>query len=174
MRYIAQRIGIRALSSPRGILTLLILFGLSASAAAQGGGGASSAAAALKPVPVSDALEQGKDVAWRAFAVNKAVADAWAAGAAWPADPIRVALAYLELQGAPNTVITRTDDRAESATHTKITVIEDGFLDDSVSGLEQYLTLELVDGVWRITGYQGLWRCGRGDRATVPLSGRCP
>lgn len=108
-----------------------------------------------------------------AAAFNDAVTAAAAAGAEWPSDPIRVALAFLELRGAPNTIITRSDAGAEGATHTVVTVVEDGFLDDSVAGLEQSVQLERVGDVWTVTSYAGMWHCRRPGGTTVAVPGVC-
>lgn len=119
------------------------------------------------------ALEHGAAVTRYATAFNDAVAAAAAAGADWPTDPIRVALAFLVLRGAPDTTITRADLGAENATRSVVTVVELGFLDDSVAGLEQYLTLDLVDGVWRVSSYRGAWICHRSPGMKVSLPGVC-
>jgi hypothetical protein len=126
---------------------------------------------------MADALDHGQAVARYAAAFNAAVAASAAAGAEWPSDPIRVALAFLELWGAPNTIITRADvgpaDGAETATRTRVSVVEDGFLDDSVAGLEQHVTLDLVDGVWVVGSYQGAWLCRRPPGVRMALPGVC-
>ncbi|HET8986818.1 MAG TPA: META domain-containing protein [Trueperaceae bacterium] len=122
---------------------------------------------------MADALDHGKAVARYAAAFNDAVAAAASAGAEWPSDPIRVALAFLELKGAPNTMITRADFGQENATRTRVSVIEDGFLDDSVAGLEQHVTLDLVDGVWVVGSYEGAWLCRRPPGTRMALPGVC-
>lgn len=121
----------------------------------------------------NDALDHGKAVARYAASFNDAVAAAAAAGADWPSDPLRVALAFVELVGAPNVVVTRSDIGNENATKTVVTVIEDGLLDDSVAGLEQSVWLELADGVWSVSAYQGAWICHRSPGLKVSLPGVC-
>lgn len=126
-----------------------------------------------------DALGHGQDVARFAAAFNDAVAAAAAAGASWPSDPIRVALAYVDLLGAPNALITRADfgaggeEASEDATETVITIVEDGLLDDSVAGMEQTVTLRRADGVWTVTSYTGMWLCRRPPGSSVALPGVC-
>ena len=122
----------------------------------------------------SASLDHAAAVTRYAASFNDAVAAAAAAGADWPSDPLRVALAFLVLRGAPDTTITRADEGAEAATSTVVTVVELGFLDDSVAGLEQALTLDLVDGVWRVSGYQGAWICHRSPGMKVSFPGVCP
>ncbi len=122
----------------------------------------------------SDALARGQAVARFAAAFNDAVAAAAAAGASWPSDPIRVALAFVELLGAPNAIISRSDvGGGENGTETVITIIEDGLLDDSVAGMQQTVTLRLSGGVWSVTSYTGMWLCRRPPGSTVALPGVC-
>lgn len=137
-------------------------------------GGSGATAAPHAPGSVDDALEHGKAVARYAAAFNDAVAASAAAGAGWPADPIRVALAFLELVGAPNAIVTRADVGVENATQTVVSVVEDGLLDDSVRGLEQHVTLDLVDGVWTVGSYRGAWICQRTPGLKVSVPGVCP
>ena len=133
----------------------------------------STSAGGEEPDVSPEALEHGRAVARFAAAFNEAVASAAAAGAEWPSDPIRVALAFLELRGAPNTTITRADAGVENATQTVITVVEDGFLDDSIAGLEQTVQLERDGEVWAVTGYHGMWHCRRPPGDTVAVPGVC-
>lgn len=123
--------------------------------------------------PPVETVDHAEAVARFAASFNEAVAAAATAGAEWPSDPIRVALAFLELRGAPNTIITRADVGAENATQTVVTVMEDGFLDDSVSGLEQTVNLERVGATWSVTSYSGMWHCRRPGGTTVAVPGVC-
>jgi len=125
------------------------------------------------PRPPADGLDHGAAVQRYAAAFNDAVAAAAAAGADWPGDPLRVALAFLELVGAPDTVVTRADVGAEHPVQTVVTVVEKGLLDDSVDGLEQAVTLELRGGVWTVSSYRGAWLCRRPAGTKMALPGVC-
>lgn len=136
--------------------------------------GAATAQPGPAPSGGSDALAHGQAVARFAAAFNEAVAAAAAAGASWPSDPIRVALAFVDLLGAPSAIISRSDvGGGESATETVITIVEDGLLDDSVAGMQQTVTLRLSNGVWSVTSYAGAWLCRRPPGSTVALPGVC-
>ncbi|HZJ09998.1 MAG TPA: META domain-containing protein, partial [Trueperaceae bacterium] len=64
-------------------------------------------------------------------AFNQAVAVAADAGASWPRDPLRVALAFVELSQALQTTVTA----AVGDVGAVVTVVESGFRDDSVGGV---------------------------------------
>lgn len=124
-----------------------------------------------------DAVRFGRSSALYLDAFNAALRSAAEAGAPWPADPIRVALAYVDLLGAPNAIITRADifgEGGETASRTVVTIVEDGLLDDSVAGLEQVVTLRLEGGIWNVATYQGTWLCRRPPGSSMPMPGLCP
>lgn len=123
-----------------------------------------------------DAIRLGRSSALYLDAFNAAVRAAAEAGAPWPLDPIRVALAYVELLGAPNALITRADvvgAGEEWASQTVITIVEDGLLDDSVAGFQQVVTLRREDGIWSVYAYEGTWLCRRPPGSSVAMPGVC-
>src|SRR5699024_3105157 len=74
-------------------------------------------------------------------AFNDAVAAAAAAGAPWPGDPVRVALAFVDLSGAAETSIVARYGQPGTLVEVEgprevavVTVNESGLLDDSVAG----------------------------------------
>lgn len=115
-------------------------------------------------------------------AFNGAVAAAAGAGASWPDDPLRVALAFIELSGAPHTTITTSaadHDGAEPLNlegldSLVVMVVESGLLDDSVVGVTQRLTLERAERHWLVLGHETVWQCARGPQAEVVEPLRCP
>lgn len=114
-------------------------------------------------------------------AFNRAVASATAAGARWPHDPVRVALAFVELSGATETSIVASYGAPDAAAAVEgprdvaiVTIEERGVLDDSVSAVTQRVSLEFGDGHWLVTGHEIVWHCARGPEAERVEPLRCP
>ncbi len=96
---------------------------------------------------------------------NAFVDDATAAGEQWVRNPIMVVMEYLRHPNTSVTEITRIDPPGESMPRTTITVVQDGFLDDSVRGTWHEFTLDRkADGSWRIDEARGAYRCHRGHQ----------
>lgn len=138
----------------------------------------------LAPTPVGGAVEGAGDRAGLA-AFNAAVASASEAGADWTAAALRVALAYVELHGAPTVTVSQTPTAMSPAqsnaaaaveVHQRllVTIVEEGLLDDSVAGVEQRVSLERVADHWAITGHEVIWQCRRGPESRLPEPLRCP
>lgn len=114
-------------------------------------------------------------------AFNAAVASAAAAGAPWPSDAVRVALALVELSGAAETTIVASYGAPGSAGGldgprdlAQVTVTESGLLDDSLAGVVQRLSLALEGGLWVVSAHEIVWRCARGPDAERVEPQRCP
>jgi len=89
--------------------------------------------------------------------------------------PLDIALKIAgEFEGSTQRIV-QVNDASEAPTVSRITVVRDGLLDDSVRGERWEIVLDrTAAGRWRITEVKRAWRCRRGeppDRfATVP----CP
>lgn len=114
-------------------------------------------------------------------AFNGAVTAAAAAGAQWPSDPLRVALAFVDLSGAAQTSIVARYGPPDALVEVEgprevavVTVDESGLLDDSVSGVTQRVLLDREGDVWLVTGHEIVWQCARGPEAQRVEPLRCP
>src|SRR5690606_3841506 len=100
---------------------------------------------------------------WRRLeidAFNQAVGVAAASGASWPADPLRVALAFVDLSAALETTVSLSYGRPGARqgpegdrSAANVNVVESGFLDDAVTGATQRDTLERRANHWVVTGH---------------------
>ena len=104
---------------------------------------------------------------------NAAIAAAGNAGAPWVHDPLRVALAYVELHGAQSTVIEQELPEPEGSAEATVSVEEHGLLDDSIEGVRQVVTLRRSDDGWRVVDVLVTWFCRRGAEAEVVAPARC-
>jgi len=96
---------------------------------------------------------------------NVFVDESVAAGERWARNPVLVVMEYLRHPNAPVLEITRRDPPGESMPRTTITVVQDGFLDDSVRGTWHRFELErLADMSWRISEARSAYRCYRGHQ----------
>lgn len=94
-----------------------------------------------------------------------AFVEAAAAGDDWVRNPILVVMEYLHHPNAAFVEISRVDPPGESMPRTTVTVIQDGFLDDSVRGSWHEFKLDrFTDGGWRIREAQSAYRCYRGHQ----------
>jgi hypothetical protein len=93
----------------------------------------------------------------------------------WVKDPVRVALEYLGTPGARAVFIRRCDASGEAATETGVTLVEDGYADDSLRGTWYHFRLERDDaGRWLITEGREAYRCWRGDHTENYSEMNCP
>ncbi|HZW99243.1 MAG TPA: META domain-containing protein [Trueperaceae bacterium] len=104
---------------------------------------------------------------------NAAIAAAGNAGAPWVHDPLRVALAFVELHGARSTVIEQELPEPEGSAEATVSVEEHGLLDDSIEGVRQVVTLQRSDDGWRVVDVLVTWFCRRGPEAEVVAPARC-
>lgn len=112
-------------------------------------------------------------------AFNTAVVNAADAGATWPAEALRVALAFVDLHGATDVAVTVSvgdmQAAAERPGSVVVTVVEQGLLDDALEGATQRVSLEKMDGsYWVITGHETTWQCRRGPESELIEPMRCP
>ncbi len=93
----------------------------------------------------------------------------------WVKDPVRVVLEYLGTPGARAVSIRRCDTAGEAATETSVTLLEDGYADDSLRGTWYHFSLERdVAGHWLIKEGREAYRCWRGDHMENYSERNCP
>lgn len=112
-------------------------------------------------------------------AFNAAVANAAEAGALWPAEALRVAMAYVDLSGATDITVTLAPAEtspvaAEAPNELVVTFTELGLLDDSLSGAVQRVELTRSGTFWVVVGQETSWLCRRGPNSQVVAPERCP
>jgi hypothetical protein len=94
---------------------------------------------------------------------NETIIEAAIAGETWPGDQICVAVKFLGGVEARFISITKVDNRGECADTSIVTVIQDGFLDDSMRGQWDMIFLYLNESSnWIIFESRRAWRCWRG------------
>jgi hypothetical protein len=97
--------------------------------------------------------------------LNARVSAAVGSGQEWPKDPFRLAVEVLHLSFVETRSIELRCEanRGEGADSVSVTVVEDGWLDDSARGMWQRLCLaRQADGTWRVVELRQAWRCWRG------------
>ena len=89
--------------------------------------------------------------------------------------PIEIALKVVgPFEGTTQQLI-QLNERGESPTASRVTVLRDGFLDDSVRGDRWDIALERTKaGAWRIVEVKRAWRCRRGMQAEQFAAVPCP
>ncbi|MFZ1948200.1 MAG: hypothetical protein WAW06_11690 [bacterium] len=107
--------------------------------------------------------------------LNARIDQAVAAGAAWPSSPLRITV---ELFGADidtrSVTLKEEKNRGEGADTTVVTMVRDGFLDDSVRGEWHQITYRrLPDRTWRIHEIRLAYRCWRGHHTETFSSSLC-
>lgn len=71
--------------------------------------------------------------------------------------------------------IVQVNDGGEAPSKSRVTVVRDGLLDDSVRGDRWEISLErTAAGPWRITEVKRAWRCRRGGQTDTFATQRCP
>jgi hypothetical protein len=95
--------------------------------------------------------------------------------AARGATPLDIALAVAgPFEGRTQQVI-QVNEGAEAPTASRVTVLRDGLLDDSVRGERWDIALErTAEGGWRIKAVERAWRCRRGAQTGSFAASRCP
>lgn len=95
----------------------------------------------------------------------------------WVSNPLLVAIKYI---GPPNNrflSLVREDNYVESSTESVITIVVDGYLDDSVRGAWYQLSLVRTKGVqqyWKIVEAREAVLCARGSVTKEFVMGSCP
>jgi hypothetical protein len=89
--------------------------------------------------------------------------------------PLDIALAVAgPFEGATQHII-QANEGAEAPTASRVTVLRDGLLDDSVRGERWEIALErTAAGLWRIKEVTRSWRCRRGAQTGSFGATRCP
>lgn len=108
--------------------------------------------------------------------LNRRVEAAVAAGEKWPWSPLRMTLDLFGGDDETRSVrIEEQKNRGEGADTTIVTLIRDGFMDDSVRGSWEQITFHrLTDGSWRVGEARRATRCWRGERLESYGAKPCP
>jgi heat shock protein HslJ len=106
---------------------------------------------------------------------DESAAAALSSGAAWPLDPLQVALAAAPAWDAARIDVARRDAEPEAARYTVVRIEAGGYLDDSLAGARRVVVLERqVDGRWRVIAESDALRCARGEALWIAASELCP
>jgi hypothetical protein len=127
-------------------------------------------------------VTQGLDVeveSWESVDIarlNARVGESVAAAETWAASPLRMTV---ELFGADVDTrvlwLTEKKNRGEGADTTVVTMVRDGFLDDSVRGdWHRIVYYRQADGTWRLHEMRRAFRCWRGRHLEAYSSQLCP
>lgn len=84
-------------------------------------------------------------------------------GEKWPFSPLKLVITLLDAEAETRELtIQKTADGAENAKHVVVTIIRDGFLDDSVRGdLHRFMLERKKDDTWRVSDVRRSRRCWR-------------
>lgn len=98
-----------------------------------------------------------------------------AALAARGASPVEVALkAAGPFEGVTQQIV-QVNEGVEGPSASRVTIVRDGLLDDSLRGVRWDMRLERTQaGGWRIAEAQRAWRCRRGAETERFIAGPCP
>jgi len=110
------------------------------------------------------------DIAAFNAVLDKACSD----GEDWAEDPIRIALRFAEPVNAPHVRVLRDDGSGEMPSTSKVTLVQQGFLDDSVSGSWIQVRLRRMDCGWHLVDAQRAVRCRRAEDPDIFQAGPCP
>lgn len=89
--------------------------------------------------------------------------------------PIEIALAVAGAFEGSTQHVVQVNEGSESPTASRVTVLRDGLLDDSVRGERWDITLErTATGGWRIKEVTRAWRCRRGAQIERFATTLCP
>ena len=128
------------------------------------GGTADARALSLAQVPVAGAVTVARAEYGEASAV-----------AARGGTPVEIALAVARpFEGSMQNII-QVNQGAEAPSASRVTVLRDGLLDDSVRGDRWDVALERAQsGAWTIKEVKRAWRCRRGAGPDQFAAVRCP
>jgi uncharacterized protein len=89
--------------------------------------------------------------------------------------PLDIALKIVgALEGSTQHII-QVNEGSEAPSASRITVLRDGLMDDSVRGVRWDIALEkTAANVWRIKEVKRAWRCWRGEQPDRFAAARCP
>ena len=98
-----------------------------------------------------------------------------AALAARGSAPVDIALKIVGTFAGSTQHIVQVNEGSETPSASRVTVIRDGLLDDSVRGERWDIRLErTASGVWRIAEVKRAWRCWRGAQRDGFAATLCP
>ena len=118
-------------------------------------------------------VESFRPVVYGGF--NQRVAEAAAKGESWVHDPVLIGLEFMGSRGSPRVDIKRQDQDGEAARSTTVTIVEDGYLDDSVRGTwTRFKMTRLDDNTWRLVDVKRAFRCWRGHHQDSYSARLCP
>jgi hypothetical protein len=79
-----------------------------------------------------------------------------------------------KFEGSTQHIIQKNEGK-EVPSVSRITVLRDGLMDDSVRGVRWEIALEkTADNVWQIMEVRRSWRCWRGEKTNMFTSKLCP
>lgn len=106
--------------------------------------------------------------------VNLETERAWKVGLEWPTRAYDVGLNAVGPITDRVAEIRMERSRGEVAQRASISVIQLGFLDDSIGGVRDELDLRLqLDGTWRVHSHERSFFCPRGPGRGAWISGPC-
>jgi hypothetical protein len=89
--------------------------------------------------------------------------------------PLDVALTVVGAFEGSAQQIVQVNDGGEAPSRSRVTVVRDGLLDDSVRGDRWEVSLDrTAASLWRVTEVKRAWRCRRGGQTDVFAVARCP
>jgi hypothetical protein len=95
--------------------------------------------------------------------------------AASGASPIDIALKIAGKLEAATQHIVQMNDRGEAPSRSRVTVLRDGLLDDSIRGERWDIALEKTPAAaWKIGEVKRAWRCRRGEFLDRFTAASCP
>jgi hypothetical protein len=94
---------------------------------------------------------------------NNKIEQAVRNGEKWPLSPLKLVITLLNAEAETREIsILKTADVGENAKHVVVTIIRDGFLDDSVRGdLHRFMLERKDDETWRVSDVRKSRRCWR-------------
>ena len=130
---------------------------------------ASNAGAAAPPLPLADLPVM--DMKLIDPVEYRAASDLAARGNA----PLDIVLKIVgDFEGSTQHII-QVNEGSEAPSASRITVLRDGLMDDSVRGVRWDIALEKTTaGVWRIKEVKRAWRCWRGGQMDRFATAFCP
>jgi hypothetical protein len=89
--------------------------------------------------------------------------------------PLDIAMAVVGAFEGSTQHILQVNEGSEAPTASRVTVLRDGLLDDSVRGERWDIALErTAAGAWSIKEVKRAWRCWRGEQTERYAATRCP
>ena len=108
--------------------------------------------------------------------INKSIHEAVKNKEEWVYSPILIAIKYTKASDASFTSILAKSDGGEQPTTSTITIVEDGYLDDSVRGgwFQLYLNKNNTKHIWEVKEIREAYLCGRANSINSFSKESCP